>query len=95
MELVKLLGCSRMTINRALRELTEQRFLTRIQGVGSFVAERQNEAALFQIDNIAKEIESRNHRHRSEIILLNRFAPTKNNVCKCRSRLGRNSIIQF
>ena len=35
-ELVNLLGCSRMTVNRALRELTSEGLLVRIQGVGSF-----------------------------------------------------------
>ncbi|MHA3092940.1 histidine utilization repressor [Acinetobacter brisouii] len=89
MELVKQLGCSRMTINRALRELTEQRFLTRIQGVGSFVAERQNEAALFQIDNIAKEIESRNHRHRSEIILLEQIRANKEQCLQMQVAIGQ------
>ena len=37
-ELVAELGVSRMTINRALRELTSEGFLIRMQGVGTFVA---------------------------------------------------------
>lgn len=89
MELVKLLGCSRMTINRALRELTEQRFLVRIQGVGSFVAERQAEAALFQIDNIAKEIESRNHRHHSEVIVLQQIRANKEQCLQMQVAIGQ------
>lgn len=32
-------GFSRMTINRALRELTDEGVLVRLQGVGTFVAE--------------------------------------------------------
>ncbi|WP_042079839.1 UTRA domain-containing protein [Acinetobacter baumannii] len=54
-ELVNQLGCSRMTVNRALRELTTEGLLVRIQGVGSFVAEGQGRTALFQINNIADE----------------------------------------
>ena len=37
-ELLSLLGVSRMTINRALRELTIEGLLVRMQGVGTFVA---------------------------------------------------------
>ncbi|MCQ4034039.1 GntR family transcriptional regulator, partial [Klebsiella pneumoniae] len=38
-ELVAQFGFSRMTINRALRELTDEGLLVRLQGVGTFVAE--------------------------------------------------------
>lgn len=69
-ELVKLLGCSRMTVNRALRELTSEGLLVRIQGVGSFVAEGQGRTALFHINNIAEEILARNHQHRAEVLVL-------------------------
>lgn len=72
-ELVKLLGCSRMTVNRALRELTADKVLVRVQGVGSFVAEGQGHSALFQIHNIADEILARHHIHRAEIIKLERI----------------------
>lgn len=40
-ELVAQFGFSRMTINRALRELTDEGLLVRLQGVGTFVAERK------------------------------------------------------
>lgn len=69
-ELVNQLGCSRMTVNRALRELTADGLLVRVQGVGSFVAESQGQTALFQINNIADEIASRNHQHRAEVLVL-------------------------
>lgn len=69
-ELVNQLGCSRMTVNRALRELTAEGLLVRVQGVGSFVAESQGQTALFQINNIADEIAARNHQHRAEVLLL-------------------------
>lgn len=72
-ELVKLLQCSRMTINRALRELMAEKLLVRVQGVGSFVAEMQGRAALFQINNIADEIVARHHIHRAEVVKLEKI----------------------
>ncbi|MEA7538863.1 GntR family transcriptional regulator, partial [Salmonella enterica subsp. enterica serovar Virginia] len=41
-------GFSRMTINRALRELTDEGWLVRLQGVGTFVAEPKGQSALFE-----------------------------------------------
>ncbi|WP_303980638.1 histidine utilization repressor [Dongia mobilis] len=69
-ELVKALGVSRMTINRALRELTIEGTLTRVQGVGTFVAMAKPQAALFEVRNIAEEIAERGHQHRAEVLTL-------------------------
>ena len=69
-ELVAQLGLSRMTINRALRELTTEGLLVRMQGVGTFVAESKGQTALFEIHNIADEITARGHTHRSDVISL-------------------------
>lgn len=72
-ELVNLLGCSRMTVNRALRELTTEGLLVRIQGVGSFVAEGQGRTALFQVNNIAEEILARNHKYHAQVLVLEKI----------------------
>ncbi|MFC0227155.1 histidine utilization repressor [Serratia aquatilis] len=69
-ELVAELGVSRMTINRALRELTSEGFLIRMQGVGTFVAEAKAHTALLEVHNIADEIAGRGHRHSSKILQL-------------------------
>ncbi|WP_121270359.1 GntR family transcriptional regulator, partial [Pseudomonas aeruginosa] len=69
-ELVSQLGFSRMTINRALRELTSDGLLVRMQGVGTFVAEPKGQSALFEVHNIADEIAARGHRHRCQVITL-------------------------
>jgi GntR family histidine utilization transcriptional repressor len=58
-------GVSRMTVNRAVKELAAERLLTRVQGSGTFVAKEKYQATLVEIKNIADEIRSRNHRHRS------------------------------
>jgi GntR family transcriptional regulator, histidine utilization repressor len=78
-ELLNLLGVSRMTINRALRELTIEGLLVRMQGVGTFVAEPKGHAALFEIHNIAEEIAARGHAHRCEVITLEEL-PAKSSL---------------
>ena len=55
-ELVDTLKVSRMTVNRALRELTENGYLTRQAGVGTFVAEQKPLARLLEVVSIAEEI---------------------------------------
>lgn len=71
-ELVRQFGVSRMTVNRAVRELTAEQVLTRIQGSGTYVAQHKYQATLVEIRNIADEIQARGHRHRSELHLLER-----------------------
>ena len=58
-ELVSALGVSRMTVHRALRELTSEGHLRRIQGVGTFVAPPKPQSTLIEISNIATEIRGR------------------------------------
>ena len=73
-ELVAQFGISRMTANRALRELVDQRRIVRVAGVGSFVAENKPQSTLLQIANIASEIRERGHDHRCEILVVERVA---------------------
>lgn len=68
-ELVNELGVSRMTINRALRELTSEGFLIRMQGVGTFVAEAKAYTPMLEVHNIADEIARRGHQHDSRILV--------------------------
>ncbi len=69
-ELTRLFNTSRMTANRALKELTEEGRIVRAQGVGSFVARPKPEAALLEIKSIAKEIAEWGGSHSSEILVL-------------------------
>jgi GntR family histidine utilization transcriptional repressor len=73
-ELVAALGVSRMTVHRALRELTSQGHLLRIQGVGTFVAPPRPQSALIEINNIANEIRQRGGRHAARVIVLEKIA---------------------
>ena len=69
-DLVVALGVSRMTINRALRELTQEGLIRRVHGRGSFVAERPRHASLIELQDIKLEIENRGQRHRSKVLQL-------------------------
>nr|WP_229217668.1 histidine utilization repressor [Massilia forsythiae] len=65
-------GASRMTVNRAVRELTAQQVLTRRQGAGTYVAPQKYQATLVEIRNIADEARARGHAHASRPHLLER-----------------------
>ena len=73
-ELVAQFGISRMTVNRALRELVDQGRITRVAGVGSFVAEDKPQSTLLQIANIASEIRHRGHDYRCQMLAVERVA---------------------
>jgi GntR family histidine utilization transcriptional repressor len=71
-DIVKTFGVSRMTANRALRELQDEGILVRIAGVGSFVAERQAHGHPLEIRGIDAEIRERGSVHRAQIVSLER-----------------------
>lgn len=68
-QLAKTFNASRMTANRALKELTEENRIVRIQGVGTFVARPKPDAALLEIKSIAKEILDWGGVHSSDILV--------------------------
>ena len=70
--LARQFGVSRMTVNRAVRELTSEQVLSRIQGSGTYVAQHKYQATLVEIKSIADEVRARGHAHRSELHLLER-----------------------
>jgi GntR family histidine utilization transcriptional repressor len=67
-ELVTALDVSRMTINRALRELTQQGLIRRVHGIGSFVAEAPRHMSLIELQDIALETAQHGRRHSSRIL---------------------------
>lgn len=69
-QLVAALGVSRMTVNRALRELADSGAIVRSMGVGSFVAETKAVSPLLEVRNIADEVQRRGHRHSTRLISL-------------------------
>ncbi|MFT6051313.1 MAG: GntR family histidine utilization transcriptional repressor [Halioglobus sp.] len=67
-ELVRALKVSRMTANRALRELAADGVLVRIGGVGTFVAEAKSEGHLLEVSNIADEVRERGHAYQNRVV---------------------------
>lgn len=76
-ELVRELNVSRMTANRALRELTRSGVLSRIAGVGTFVADQKAASHPLQIRSIATEIRERGHGYRAQVLTQERIAATE------------------
>lgn len=58
-ELGKMFSASRMTVNRALRELCVSGIIIRKRGKGSYVARPKNLFPLFEVKSIADDIRSR------------------------------------
>ncbi|MGP1685030.1 MAG: histidine utilization repressor [Giesbergeria sp.] len=71
-ELVAQFGISRMTVNRALRDLVAEGRIVRVAGVGSFVAEDKPQSTLLQIANLASEIRQRGHAYRCDVLTVER-----------------------
>jgi GntR family histidine utilization transcriptional repressor len=69
-ELVAQFEVSRMTVNRAIRELQAEGLVARSQGVGTFAAPLHRVASTLTIRDLHEEIESRGHRHDSRVHLL-------------------------
>lgn len=75
-ELAKTFQVSRMTANRAIRELVNEGILVRHQGLGTFVVDIQAESPLLEIRNIAAEVRGRGHSYSNELCLLQREQAT-------------------
>jgi GntR family transcriptional regulator, histidine utilization repressor len=71
-ELVAQFGVSRMTVNRALRELQSEGLVSRVQGVGTFAAALHKVSSTLTIRDIHEEILERGHRHEAHVHLARR-----------------------
>ena len=89
-ELVAQFGMSRMTVNRALRELVEQGRIVRMAGVGSFVAEPKPQSTLLHIVNLASEIRARGHDYRCDMLVVERVAATLEVAAALEVRTGES-----
>ena len=89
-ELVAQFGISRMTVNRALRELVDQGRIVRVAGVGSFVAEQKPQSTLLQIVNLASEIRQRGHDYACQMLVVERVAATLEVAAALNVRTGES-----
>ncbi|MGR5236964.1 histidine utilization repressor [Vibrio alfacsensis] len=69
-ELTEQFGVSRMTVNKAIRDLVNEGKLLRRPRLGTFVCDptEKSQSPLLDIRNIAEEIHRRGRTHRSEVI---------------------------
>ncbi len=67
-ELVESENVSRMTANRALRELNNEGYVDRVAGRGTFVSDYRSRSHLVEVHNIADEIERRGNVHSSRVV---------------------------
>ena len=67
-ELVASMNVSRMTANRALRELNDEGYVKRIAGRGTYVSDFRSQSHLLEVQNIADEIAGRGHIHSCKIV---------------------------
>ncbi|WP_367105289.1 UTRA domain-containing protein [uncultured Psychrobacter sp.] len=68
MALAEEFGVSRMTVNRALKELSEERVLERRQGSGTFVAQQQFNHTFVEVRNIAQDLKSANRDYEARVV---------------------------
>jgi GntR family histidine utilization transcriptional repressor len=82
-ELVREFEVSRMTANRALRELAADGVLVRVAGVGTFVAEQRVHAHPLEVRNIADEIRARGHVYSARVVSLSSLSATRELAERC------------
>lgn len=75
-ELGPMLGVSRITINRAFKELADEGRLRKVPGVGTFVADGKPRFGLMTIDSIADEIAARGMAWSCTVLTLERIPAT-------------------
>lgn len=63
-------GISRMTVNRALRELSAEGMVTRVQGSGTRVAELHRISSRLTIRDIHEEVVERGHVHTTRVLMV-------------------------
>ncbi len=68
MALAEEFGVSRMTVNRALKELSEERVLERRQGSGTFVAQQQFNHTFVEVRNIAQDLKCANRDYQAKVV---------------------------
>lgn len=69
-QLAKQFSVSRMTVNKAIRDLVQENRLVRYPGLGTFIADAKAESPLAEIRNIADEVRQRGHHYSCRVFKL-------------------------
>lgn len=87
-ELVAQFEVSRMTVNRAFRELSQEGMIERVQGVGTFVAQLHKISSTLTVRDVHDEIAERGHRHEAKVHALEKIRATAEQAAEFGLRSG-------
>ncbi|KAA0013616.1 histidine utilization repressor [Billgrantia pellis] len=87
-QLARDFGVSRMTANKAIRDLVHQGYLSRQPGLGTFVTDRKAESSLVEVHNIAEEVRGRGHAYSSDLLVAEAIAADDEIALRLGVRLG-------
>jgi len=79
-ELSKRFSVSRLTVQRAVRELVATGVLNRRQGSGTYVAARQTRYSLFEVKDLAEEMTLRGNEASARVLIQRKIIPDQS-VC--------------
>ena len=79
---------SRMTANKAIRDLVQEGYLIRQVGLGTFVTDRKAESPLTEVNNIADEVRQRGHDYHNEVVRCEAIAADDETALKLGVRMG-------
>ncbi len=74
-ELATRFDVSRLTVQRAIRDLVSEGYLKRLQGAGTFVAERPAHFSLFEVRDLAEEARLRGAKPETDVLVQRRIVP--------------------
>jgi GntR family histidine utilization transcriptional repressor len=86
--LVEQFQVSRMTVNRALRELSTEGLVTRAQGSGTRVAQLHRISSTLRIRDVQEEVAERGHVHGSRVLTVERVKASADVARALRLRAG-------
>lgn len=87
-QLARDFAVSRMTANKAIRDLVHEGYLVRHAGLGTFVTDRKAESSLLEIHNIAEEVRQRGHAYRNDVVRCERVAADDEIALRLGVRMG-------
>ncbi|WP_104203500.1 histidine utilization repressor [Billgrantia saliphila] len=87
-QLARDFGVSRMTANKAIRDLVQQGYLSRQPGLGTFVTDRKAESSLVEVHNIAEEVRGRGHAYSCDVLVAEAIAADDEVALRLGVRLG-------